>query len=309
MRVQKSTLGAAALLILITCSIGFAQNAPAPGQEAVDQPAPSSRAKYLPLQEGAKKHPMLSDSAAGAGFGTESPESTTPYRTFSAGAGLSLFKWTISSHGNIIDLESPSGFHHLEDAEGYTVSMNTSIGVVRYYDAGFVEPSTCSGNIRAWSPDVFETNVNANGTTLTRSTCDGAWQLAQTFTMNSINHELTVTMTLMNTSGFNYTGVQLSRYFDGNIDNDYSDDVFSRTFDSVEGRDSTLDILSLTAISFTTSHTTAIHTFNAWDPSLASQSSLASPTATGDFVGRVTYSLGTINNSAQKIVKVLYKRS
>src|SRR5918911_2022395 len=104
MRVQKSTLGAAALLILITCSIGFAQNAPAPGQEAVDQPAPSSRAKYLPLQEGPKKHPMLSDSAAGAGFGTESPESTTPYRTFSAGAGLSLFKWTISSHGNIIDL-------------------------------------------------------------------------------------------------------------------------------------------------------------------------------------------------------------
>jgi hypothetical protein len=301
MKVQKFMLSAAALLILIACSAVFAQDAPAPGLETVDKPAaPSSRASYFPLQEGAKKHPSLDG---------ESVQSTTPYRTFSSGAGLGLFKWTISSHGNIIDLESPAGFSHLDDAEGYVVSMNTSIGVIRYYDAGFVEASGCSGNIRSWSSNVFESGVNPNGTTLTRSTCDGAWQLAQTFTMNAINQELTVTMTLKNTSGFNYTGVQLSRYFDGNIDNDYSDDVFSRTFDSVEGRDSTIDLLSLTAISFNIAHTTAIHTFTGWDTSLATQASLASPTATGDYVGRVTYSLGTINNNTQKIVKVLYKRS
>ena len=306
MKVQKLMLSAAALLILMIGSVSLAQDAPAPGQEAVEKSATSSRASYFPLQERAKKHPMLASQTM---LMSQSAESTTPFRTFSSGTGLSLFKWAISSHGNIIDLESPANFSHLQDAEGYVVSMNTSIGVIRYYDAGFVEPSFCSGNIRAWSSAVFESGLNPNGTTLTRSTCDGAWQLIQTFTMNPINHELTVTMTLKNTSGFNYTGVQLGRYFDGNIDNDYSDDSFSRTFDSVEGRDSTLDLLSLTAISFNTSHTTAIHTFSGWDPSLASQASLASPTAAGDYVGRVTYSLGTINYNTQKIVKVLYKRS
>ena len=300
MKARKLMLSAAALLILITSTASFAQNAPAPSLETMDKPATNARASYFPLQEGEKKHQALA---------SQSATSTTPYRTFSSGAGLSLFRWVISTHGNIIDLESPAGFSHLQDAEGYVVSMNTSIGAIRYYDAGFVESSFCSGNIRSWSPTVFESGVNANGTTLRRQTCDGAWELTQTFTMNAINHELTVTMTLKNTSGFNYTGVQLARYFDGNIDSDYSDDVFSRTFDSVEGRDSTLDLLSLTAISFDTSHTTAIHTFNGWDPSLASQASLASPTAKGDYVGRVTYSLGTINNGTQKIVKVLYKRS
>src|SRR2546423_157849 len=122
MKVQKFMLSAAALLMLIACSAGFAQDAPAPGLEAVDKPtAPSSRASYFPLQESAKKHPSLA---------SESVQSTTPYRTFSSGAGLSLFKWTISEHGNIIDLESPAGFSHLDDAEGYVVSMNTSIGVI-----------------------------------------------------------------------------------------------------------------------------------------------------------------------------------
>lgn len=300
MRPRKLMLSAAALLILVTSSVGFAQDAPAPSPETINKPTMNARASYFPLQEGAKKHATLA---------SQSAESSTPYRTFSSGTGLSLFKWSISTHGNIVDLESPAGFSHLQDAEGYVVSMNTSSGVIRYYDAGFVEPSFCSGNIRSWSPTVFESGVNLNGTTLRRKTCDGAWELTQTFTMNAINHELTVTMTLKNTSGFNYTGVQLARYFDGNIDSDYSDDVFSRTFDSVEGRDATLDLLSLTAISFEIDHATAIHTFNGWDPSLASQSSLASPTVKGDYVGRVTYSLGTVSNNTQKIVKVLYKRS
>lgn len=303
MRFSKIMMSAAALLIFMTGSMALAQDAPTPGMDSVDRPVRSSRASYFPLQEGAKKHTSL------ASEGALSATSATPFRTFTSGSGLSLFRWIISQHGNILDLESPAGFHHLDDAEGYVVSMNTSIGVVSYYDAGFVEPSVCSGNIRAWSNTVFESGVNPNGTTLTRSTCDGVWQLIQTFTMNAVNHELTVTMTLKNTSGFNYTGVKLARYFDGNIDSDYSDDVFTRTFDSVEGRDSTLDILSLTANSFNIDHTTAIHTFTGWDPSVATQASLASPTAKGDYVGRVTYLLGTINNGTQKIVKVLYKRS
>ena len=300
MRVQKYSLSAAALLILMTCSMTLAQDAPAPGTDA-EKPAVNARANYRPLQESAKQRPSFAAVAT-------TTESTTPFRSFTSGTGLTLFKFTLSTHGNIIDLESPAGYHHLEDIEGYVVSMNTSIGVIRYYDAGFVEATGCSGNIRSWSPTVVESGLNANGTTLTRSTCDGAWQLTQTFTRNAINHELTITMTLRNTSGFNYTGVQLARYFDGNIDNDYSDDVFTRSFDSVEGRDSTIDVLALTALSFNLDHTTAIHTFNGWDPSVATQSSLASPTAVGDYVGRVTYNLGTINNGTQKIVKVLYKR-
>jgi hypothetical protein len=309
MKTQKFTMSAAALLMLIICTQVLAQDAypplPSENADASISPAPRTpRDKYKSTDELATEK-----SRNAAVQASDSPKSTTSFRTFTSGAGLTLFRWTISSHGNIILLESPANFKHLNNAEGYVVSMNTSNGVVRYYDAGFAESSGCTGNLRSWSPTVLESGLNANGTTLARSTCDGAWRLTQTFLRNPINHELAVTMTLRNTSGFNYTNVLLSRYFDGDIDNDFGDDSYSRTFDTVEGRDSTIDILSLTATTFDVAHTTAIHSYGGWNPTVASQGSVGSPTGAGDFVGRVTYNLGTVNNATQKVVRVLYKRS
>ncbi|HJU55224.1 MAG TPA: hypothetical protein VJ715_11655 [Pyrinomonadaceae bacterium] len=312
MKAQKLTRIALALLIIATCISAFSQDTPLPAREKMTTQAVTKnpRAGYTPLNDGAKQS-GASKAAALASTEAATTSSAAAYKTFTSGAGDTLFKWTISTHGNLVRLESPAGFEHLASGsvgEGYVVSMSTSIGAVRYFDAGFSEATGCSGNVRSWSPTVFETGATANGTTLIRDTCDGAWRLTQTFLRNPANHELTVTMTLRNLTAFNYTGVVIDRYFDGDLDNDNSDDSFSRTFDSVAGRDGILDNLSMTAISFDIPHSTAIHSFAGWNPSVTNQASLASPTGSGDFVGRVSYSLGTINASAQKVVKVLYKR-
>jgi hypothetical protein len=314
MKAQKLIASAFALTIVLTCITVFSQDAPLPAKDTATQvPAKNPRAGYTPLADGSRQTSAnkTGTMAAAAVGDNVTPSSATAYKTFTSGSGDGLFKWTISNHGNLIRLESPADFEHMASGtvgEGYVVSMNTAGGVVRYFDAGFSEGTGCTGNLRSWSPTVFETNATANGTTLIRDTCDGAWRLTQTFLRNVTNHELTITMTLKNLSGFNYTGVVMDRYFDADLDNDNSDDRFSRTFDSVTGQDSTFDSLSLTAISFTIPHSTAIHTFAGWNPAVTNQASVASPTGAGDFVGRVSYSLGTINNNAQKIVKVLYKR-
>ena len=314
MKAQKLIASAFALSIALTCITVFSQDTPLPAPDTATQsPAKNPRAGYTPLADGYKQTSVnkTGTMTTNAAVDNTTPSAATAYKTFTAGSGDTLFKFTLSSHGNIIRLESPAGFEHLASGsigEGYIVSMNTASGVVRYFDAGFSEGSGCTGNLRSWSPTVFETNPTANGTTLTRDTCDGAWRLTQTFLRNVTNHELTVTMTLKNLTGFNYTGVTLDRYFDGDLDNDNSDDRFSRTYDAVAGQDSTFDNLSLTAISFSVPHSTAIHTFAGWDETVTNQASIASPTGAGDFVGRVSYSLGTINASAQKVVKVLYKR-
>ena len=309
MKSHKLTLSAAALLIIMTCSLALAQNAPAPAggdgpNAAVKDLDP--RDGYMPLADGAKQ--ASPDKAVLAGG---EPSSAVPFRTFTAGAGLTLFRWTISSHGNIVSLQSPAGFEHLAIGaigEGYAVSMNTNIGIVRYFDAGGLEGAGCVGNIRSWSPVVFETGLSAAGTTLIRDTCDGAWRLTQTFSRNATNHELTVTMSLRNLTIFNYPSVRLDRYFDGDLDGDVADDVYTRTVDAVAGQDGVLDNLSLTAISFNIPHSTAIHTFAGWLPSVTNQASLGSPVGPGDFVGRVSYNLATINSGVAKTVRVLYKR-
>lgn len=314
MKAQKLIASAFALTLVLTCITVFSQDAPLPAKDTATQtPAKNPRAGYTPLADGSRQTSANKTGAmAAAAVGDNvTPSSATAYKTFTSGSGDGLFKWTISNHGNLIRLESPADFEHMASGtvgEGYVVSMSTAGGVVRYFDAGFSEGTGCTGNLRSWSPTVFETGATANGTTLVRDTCDGAWRLTQTFLRNVTNHELTITMTLKNLSGFNYTGVTLDRYFDADLDNDGTDDRFSRTFDAVAGQDGTFDNLSLTAISFTIPHSTAIHTFAGWDPTVTNQSSVASPTGAGDFVGRVSYSLGTINNTAQKIVKVLYKR-
>lgn len=311
MKALKLTASVVALSIALTCMSVFSQDTPLPAPATATQAVTKNpRAGYTPLNDGAKQS-GATKTAALASTDAVQTSSATAYKTFTSGAGDTLFKWTISTHGNLIRLESPAGFEHMASGsvgEGYVVSMSTSIGAVRYFDAGFSEATGCSGNVRSWSPTVFETGATANGTTLIRDTCDGAWRLTQTFLRNPANHELTVTMTLRNLTVFNYTGVVIDRYFDGDLDNDNSDDSFSRTFDSVAGRDGIFDNLSMTAISFDIPHSTAIHSFAGWNPSVTNQASLASPTGSGDFVGRVSYSLGAINASAQKVVKVLYKR-
>lgn len=315
MKARKLIFSAAALLILLISVMLSAQEAALPQATSSERSAEKSsgqeRENFSPAQ-----------SATGGQKGEQNliatTESATPYRTFTGGTGNTGFKYAVSLHGNVVHLESPvfsdsSGnplYRHLFGGEGYAVSMNTTAGRITYWDAGFSEATGCSGNSRSWSSTVVESGVNANGTTLKRSTCDGVWQLTQTFARNLVNHELTITMTLKNTSGGqNYTDVELARYFDGDIDSSTGGDRYNRTFDSVHAQEGVVDNLMLTALTFNTAHLTAVHTFGSWNRAVTTQASAATPTAAGDFVGRITYQLGTVNNNAQRVVKFLYKRS
>lgn len=314
LRFRSSAL--AALLVICSFGAALAQEVAPPPQPAVidlgvvEKSSRQTRESFKVGTQAAVTQKERANALAGV---TSSPSSSAPYRTFTFGSGPNGFRYSVSAHGNVVNIESPiytgAPYQHLFGDEGYALSVATSIGTVTYWDAGNFEATGCSGTSRSWSPTVFESGVNVNGTTLRRSTCDGAFELVQTFAMNSVNHELTITMTLRNISGFNYPNTQLSRYFDGDIDRDFGDDVYGRTLDSVYGQDGGLDNLMLTALSFNTNHNTAVHTANGWNPSVASQASLATPTAAGDFVGRITYTFGTVNNGTQRIVKLLYKRS
>jgi hypothetical protein len=318
MKAQRFTSSAAAALMII-CAFGAAL-----AQETAPPPLPSAVTDAITIEKSSKqarenykidtqrssaqkqRSNMMADVVA-------SPDSSTAFRTFTFGSGPTGFKYAVSAHGNVVNIESPiyagAPFQHLFGDEGYALSVSTSIGTITYWDAGSFEATGCSGTSRSWSATVTESGFNANGTTLTRSTCDGAFQLVQTFVRNTVNQELTITMTVKNTSGFNYPNTQLSRYFDGDIDRDFGDDVYSRTIDSVYGQDASLDNLMLTALTFNINHTTAVHTSAGWNAAVTTQASVATPTAAGDYVGRVTYNLGTVNNNTQKIVKVMYKRS
>lgn len=319
MRAQRFTSSAAALLILCAVGSALAQEAAPP-----PTPLPSAVTDRITIEKSSSQlresYKIGIQTAAAPKARTNvmadvvaSPESSTPLRTFTFGTGPTGFRYAVSAHGNVVNIESPiydgAPFQHIFGDEGYALSVPTDIGTITYWDAGSFEATGCSGTSRSWSPTVVESGFNANGTTLKRSTCDGAFQLTQTFARNTVNHELTITMTLRNTSGFNYTNTQLSRYFDGDIDRDFGDDRYSRTIDSVYGQDSNLDNLMLTALTFNIDHTTSVHTASGWNAAVTSQASVATPTAPGDYVGRITYILGTVNNNTQKVVKVLYKRS
>lgn len=315
MKARKLMFSAAALLILLISVMLSAQEAAPPqatsSEESAEKASSQERGSYAPAKSATVEEKGEQSLIA-------STESATPYRTFTGGSGNTGFRYAVSLHGNVVHLESPiftdtSGkplYRHLFGGEGYAVSMNTAAGRVTYWDAGFSEATGCTGNSRSWSSTVVESGLNANGTTLKRSTCDGAWLLTQTFTRNIVNHELTITMTLKNTSGGqNYTNVELARYFDGDIDSSTGGDRYNRTFDSVHAQEGAVDNLMLTALTFNTAHLTAVHTFGSWNRAVTTQASAATPTGAGDFVGRITYQLGTVNNNAQRVVKFLYKRS
>src|SRR3954451_5061526 len=78
---------------------------------------------------GAAPSPRHSD---GANMAT----STSCFKTFQSGSGAAFFRWCFSDHGNIVDVESPVTFEHLnigDIREGYAVCAN---GVTPAYDFG-----------------------------------------------------------------------------------------------------------------------------------------------------------------------------
>jgi hypothetical protein len=74
--------------------------------------------------------------------------------------------------------------------------------------------------------------------------------------------------------------------------------------------------LMLSALTFSQTHTAFVEKFDDWDPEGAGAQTARKctamaqtvPTASGDYVARVTYTLGTLAAGASKTVEFIYRR-
>lgn len=239
---------------------------------------------------------------------------TTCFSTYTSGSGANFMKVCISRHGNLVQFESPAGSEHIRVntiGEGYSVCGDIG-GVTKFgHDAGFNESGF-------GSPTITQPNgANTFPLTITRKTTDEKFQLIQKFSRDTKEKDVTITMTLKNISASPISTVKLTRYFDGDIDNDTDDDRYARTGSSVWGYE---DVqapfgeghgLMLTPLTFSTLHSAVVRTFSAWSSTLDSCGDVIvepTPTDFGNFVGEVSYFLGTMNADQSKTVKFIYRR-
>jgi hypothetical protein len=155
--------------------------------------------------------------------------------------------------------------------------------------------------------------------TIKRQSTDGKLELTQTFNWDTAQKEILITMVLKNISAVSLSAVKLARYFDDDLDSpldeaDELDDIYDQDSDSVWGRDGGTGAghhgVMLTALTFIQSHTTAVQLFSDFngDAGSCTASPVATVPATGDYTGRVTYNLGTLNAGQSKTVQMLYRR-
>ena len=237
-----------------------------------------------------------------------------PEQDFFFGTGPTFFRFCVSKHGNIVYLFSPAAYLHLVGEEGY-VACGT--GASNAYDAGMVEAG--------WG----ESNISQPGGSLTlpliitRQSLDGNFELKQTIDSNRNEKEILITMELKNISAGQLTNVKLARYFNGDISRylvgsappDNTDDIYDRDSDSVWGKDNGAGpghhSLTLATLTFGQSHSAAVETYADWSATKSTCTPVAAsvPTSPGDYTGRLTYNLGTLNAGASRIVKFIYRRS
>lgn len=235
-------------------------------------------------------------------------ESTTcpTAQKFTFGSGASKFAFCITNHGNVQNLESPATYEHITAAEGYIVC---GAGFNSSYDAGSVQGSG------GWNEPIAVSQPGGPHTfplTIIRQSTDGRLQLRQVFDWEPEQRELFITMVLKNISAVAVTSLRLSRYFDGNIDNAW-DNIYDNDSDSVWGRNPSSGArhgLMLSAFSLAQPHTTDFERETDWFYSkvLCLDGDFVGTPSNGDYVGRLTFKLGTLQPGQIKTVKMLYKR-
>jgi hypothetical protein len=231
------------------------------------------------------------------------------HTTISQGAGAQLLRFCLSDRGNLVQLESPAGVEHLAagaHGEGYAVCSATG---THGYDAGYAGLGFGPPAIdQPKGPDTLPL-------TITRTSLDGAVEIRQTFARDVKEKDVTITMVVRNVSGATLSGVQVTRYFDGDIDASQGDDSYARTLDSAWGWQVPAgNALKLTAGTLSVAHAAGTETFWEWHPGAGGGAGAAvcgpghAPGARGDHVGRLNYALGNLAAGKSKTVKVIYQR-
>jgi hypothetical protein len=249
--------------------------------------------------------------AAGNARAQEAPQPEAPVVEASVNC-LSTFAigpltYCVSEHGNVVRLTAPAvAPEHIRIGvirEGYAICAQPGalLPAVISHDAGNTEAGWQVGVL------IAQPVPNALPLTITRRTTSGL-EFVQSYSHNAAEREIVITMTVRNISGASRFNVRLDRYFDGDIAGDAADDRYNRSADAVWGEDGPHAVM-LSAINFPIiPHTVSVHTFGGFVAASCGQASIATPTAFGDHVGRLSHSLGTLANGASRTVRVQYSK-
>jgi hypothetical protein len=210
---------------------------------------------------------------------------------------------TISTHGNVIQFESPLGFEHIaigDFHEGYVLCN----GGTNRYDLGSSE--------NGFANPITANCPSSTTCTVTRNTSDGLLQLKQDFKFVSAERRLEITMTVKNLSGFAIGGVKLRRQADFDVDNTTinnhaateQDAYFAWTDETDSG--SVSHGMILRHVKPNALRQAKVNFFES-TCSPADQAS-GNPIINDDYTGTIEYDLGTINAGASKSVTIQYER-
>ena len=162
------------------------------------------------------------------------PLSTSMATCVTSGSGPNYMKLCISRHGNLVSLQSPSGKEHLrlgEITEGYTVCHYEPINAgspTEYFDFssseyGWQEPYKV----------VQPGGANTLPLTIYRKSTDGKVELVPNSSRNTVELEVTLTMTVYNRSNSTLRALGILRSVDFDANNTPGNDVFLSTQKSV----------------------------------------------------------------------------
>lgn len=268
--------------------------------------------------------------AAGLTLAPDSPftaeASNGCFSLHTSGSGTAKVSICISNHGNMVKFESPAGFEQIGQLntfrDGYSIctgNLPTVPNISHGYDAGGVEAGFTA-------PTITQPNgPNTFPLTITRDTTDGVFRLKQSYKLDKVERDLTITMNLENISSADQNFVKLARYFEGDVDNNDAAGRFGANNESVWAWLNTPTghglMLSNPTPSFdavTTVHSVADHNpvgggMRTGNGCIVFAGQVATPTDPAsvngaNLVGRVLYGMGTIRAGGDKTVKVLYRR-
>ena len=229
--------------------------------------------------------------------------SSTCFSTYITGAGSTFLSFCITNTGNIMQLQNPAG-HYYISSEGYALcssydSANQAPLPVAY-DAAYFESDWGAPTItQPGGPNTFPLTIVRVST--------GGFKLTQTFSRDTIEDDITVSMALVNQSGSTRYNVRLDRYVDADADNTTSN-IYGRSADNIYSYVDGGRGITLGDVTRTVTHSTAVHTYGTWIRNSCNQASIATPTPYQDGVGRISYLVGTMNNGTSKSVKVVLRR-
>ena len=216
--------------------------------------------------------------------------------TTSGSASLgTYFRTCTSSSGTLTEITGQSGVSNLK-SEGYSLCA----GSMQSVDNGSSSPG-------------FNPPTTSTQTSNVRTTSDGRLKLTQTFTRDAAEKEIIITMTVRNQTTSPVTGVALARFFDGDMGGSRFGDSYVAMRTSVVAHQGYIyDGLSLSARTLNFPVQTDIEEYDEHSPFFSGCFANTpifptTPSPFGDWVGWVTYELGTINAGASKIVKFVYR--